>query len=110
MTAGPKPASRPADAPPISLGAFSLPMEEPIPMTTSEITEVPSDRRNDSRSPSPHTTSSISVRSPGVRRRSSYQAAPPGRIRRTGRPGGSEANQLSRSVRDPQAVSLRAGS
>ena len=46
-------------------------------MTISEITEVPSDRRNDSRSPSPHTTSSISVRSPGVSRRSRYQAAPP---------------------------------
>ena len=70
-------ASRLADAPPSSLGAFSRPREASIPMTTSEITEVPSDRRNDSRSPSPHTTSSISVRSPGVSRRSRYQAAPP---------------------------------
>ena len=46
-------------------------------MTISEITEVPSDRRNESRAPSPHTTSSISVRSPGVNRRSRYQATPP---------------------------------
>jgi hypothetical protein len=72
-----QPASRLADAPPISLGAFSRPMEAPIPITISEITDVPSDRRNDSRSPSPHTTSSISVRSPGVNRRSRYQAPPP---------------------------------
>ena len=48
-----------------------------MPMTTSEITEVPRQRRNDSR-PSPfHTASSISDGSPLVYRRSRNQATPP---------------------------------
>jgi len=38
----------------------------PIPMTASEISAVPSERRNDSRVPSPHTTSSRSDCSPEV--------------------------------------------
>ena len=70
-------ASRLPDAPPMSFGAASRPIEAPMPMTISEITDVPSERRNDSRSPSPHTTSSISVLLPGVSRRSRYQATPP---------------------------------
>ena len=48
-----------------------------MPMTTSEITDVPRQRRNDSR-PSPfHTASSISDGSPLVYRRSTNQAPPP---------------------------------
>ena len=47
-------------------------MQAPIPMTTSEITDVPSDRRIDSRAPSPQTTSSSSDFSPAVYRRSRY--------------------------------------
>jgi hypothetical protein len=59
------------------LGAASRPIEAPIPMTTSEITEVPRQRRNDSR-PSPfHTASSISDGSPLVYRRSKNHAPPP---------------------------------
>ena len=50
----------------MSLGAFSRPIDAPIPMTISEITDVPSERRNDSLAPSPHTTSSISDFSPAV--------------------------------------------
>ena len=60
------PARMPAEAPPISLGAFSRPIDAPIPMTISEMSDVPSDRRNDSRAPSPHTTSSSSDFSPWV--------------------------------------------
>ena len=41
-------ASTRADAPPISLGAASRPREAPIPMVTMEISDVPSDRPNDS--------------------------------------------------------------
>ena len=56
----------PAHAPPISLGAASRPIDAPIPMTISEMSDVPSDRRKDSRAPSPHTTSSSSDFSPWV--------------------------------------------
>ena len=59
-------ARMPAQAPPMSLGAASRPIEAPIPMTISEMTEVPRDRRKDSRAPSPHTTSSSSDFSPRV--------------------------------------------
>ncbi len=72
-----QPARMPADAPPISLGAASRPSDAPIPMTISEMTEVPSDRRKDSRVPSPHTSSSRSDFSPWVKRRSRNQAIPP---------------------------------
>jgi hypothetical protein len=48
-----------------------------MPMTTSEMTAVPAERRNDSL-PSPfQIESSISDRSPLVQRRSRYQATPP---------------------------------
>jgi hypothetical protein len=61
-----QPARTLAEAPPISLGAASRPMEAPMPMTISEITEVPRLRRND-KVPSPfQIASSISECSPWV--------------------------------------------
>ena len=41
-------ASTLADTPPISLGAASRPSEAPMPMTNSEISDVPNERPNDS--------------------------------------------------------------
>ena len=72
-----QPASTLADAPPISLGAFSRPIDAPIPMTNSDSTEVPSERRNDRCARLPQTTSSSSDFSPLVCRRSRYQPTPP---------------------------------
>ena len=72
-----QPARMPAEAPPISLGAASRPIDAPMPMTISEMTEVPSDLRKDSRAPSPHTTSSSSDFSPRVQRRSRNHEIPP---------------------------------
>ena len=74
------PAQRPAtppSTPPIVLGAASRPRDAPRPMTTSEMTPVPSERRNDSSPRLAQMTSSSSVRSPSVNRRSRYQARPP---------------------------------
>ena len=54
------------DAAPINLGAFSRPIEAPIPMTSSEMSPVPRHLRNDRR-PSPlQMASSTSERSPLV--------------------------------------------
>ncbi len=71
------PANTLAEAPPMSLGAASRPSEAPMPMTTSEITDVPRLRRNDSFPLPFHTASSTSEHSPLVYRRNTYQVTPP---------------------------------
>src|ERR1700712_4072694 len=61
-----QPASTLAEAPPSSLGAASRALEAPMPITISDMTPVPRERRNES-SPVPfHSASSTSEFSPLV--------------------------------------------
>ena len=65
-----------AETPPISFGPASRPRDAPMPMTISDSSAVPADRRNDRR-PSPfQIASSISDFCPAVYRRSRYQPTP----------------------------------